>query len=112
MFAIPGSINHPQSAGVHHLIQQGAKLVTSTQDILEELILPANTTATPEAQILSQKLDQTLSDLLECVDFAVTALDDINKISKLHQNDVPSNLLKLELLGHIKKVAGGYIRVN
>ncbi len=39
VFAIPGPIDHPNTAGVHDLIKQGAKLVTSIEDILEELPL-------------------------------------------------------------------------
>ena len=37
VFAIPGSIHSPLSRGCHQLLQQGAKLVQSPQDILEEL---------------------------------------------------------------------------
>ncbi|GAM12542.1 DNA-processing protein DprA [Mesobacillus selenatarsenatis] len=37
VFAVPGSILSPDSDGVHYLIQQGAKLVKSSEDILEEL---------------------------------------------------------------------------
>ena len=48
VFAIPGSIHSPQSKGCHALIRQGAKLVESAQDVMEEL---GWTTQTPVAAI-------------------------------------------------------------
>ena len=50
VFAIPGSIHAPQSRGCHALIRQGAKLVESVQDVLEELQLPASMSVSMPAQ--------------------------------------------------------------
>ena len=40
MFAIPGSIHSPFSKGCHKLIREGAKLVETAQDVLDELRIP------------------------------------------------------------------------
>lgn len=42
VFALPGPIHDPLFAGCHQLIQQGAKLVRSPKDVLEDLIFPKN----------------------------------------------------------------------
>ena len=49
VFAIPGSIDSPLARGCHELIRQGAKLVESAQDVLEELRSPAGPLAAPPA---------------------------------------------------------------
>ena len=51
VFAIPGSIHSPLSKGCHKLIREGAKLVQTAQDILEELGMspPAGRRGDPEA---------------------------------------------------------------
>jgi len=55
VFAIPGSIHSPLAKGCHQLIRQGAKLVESAQDVLEELQLHALTPATQQAVTTSTR---------------------------------------------------------
>ncbi len=63
IFAVPGHINHQNSRGCNKLIQQGAKLVCSTEDILEELAIKQipdlasiKKTASSNTDPLSQKI--------------------------------------------------------
>jgi len=114
VFALPGSIHNPMSAGCHYLIQQGAKLVTCVEDINEEfqhLILPTSS----ENLINSEKnMTQSLASdkLLDSVDFEVTPLDIVAQRSGLEVAEVMSQLLEYELSGLVIAVSGGYIKLG
>lgn len=109
VFAIPGSIHSPLSKGCHLLIRQGAKLVESAQDILEELrwdsgSLPA-LASIPAAQSAS------LSDaLLAAAGYDPVSVDQLVGRSKLSAAEVQSGLLTLELDGKIELLPGGQYR--
>ncbi len=115
VFAIPGSIHNSLSKGCHYLLRDGAKLVETANDIIEELGALAALTAALPASVAhlanTKKLDADARKLLECVGFEPTALDLVVKRSGLQTSEVSSKLLILELAGHINRMPGGYMRV-
>jgi DNA processing protein len=110
VFAIPGSIHNPVARGCHYLIQQGAKLVTSAQDILEELQMLPTVAAEPKKSPNGEPPQNHPHSLLKQIDYEMTATDTIILRSGLTAGEVSSILLALELQGHIQAVIGGYVR--
>lgn len=107
VFAVPGSIHNPQSRGCHYLLQQGAKLITSTQDILDELNIdnPIVIAGDP-----SPLLATTDTNLVKCIGFEITTIDKLCQRSGLNVNQVACELAELELQGIVKAIPGGYTR--
>ena len=106
VFAIPGSIHSPQAKGCHHLIQQGAKLVESAQDILEELGQFASSPR-PQAAVTQQH------PLFAHLGFDPTDLDSLSQRSGLTIDALSAILLQLELDGDVATLPGGlYQRVG
>ena len=106
VLAIPGSIHNPQARGCHHLLQQGAKLVTSSHDVLDELRIDY----IQEATELVFTLARENKNLVKCIGFEVTGVDQIIARSGLTVEKVVCNLAELELQGIVKAVPGGYTR--
>lgn len=111
VFAIPGSIHSPQSRGCHQLIRQGAKLVESANDILEELggFLQLQLPVPPQRK--PRMADPKQAKLLAQIDYATTPVDVIVLRTGLTVSEVSSILLSLELGGCVESVPGGYIRI-
>jgi DNA processing protein len=111
VFAIPGSIHNPLSRGCHKLIRQGAKLVESAEDIVNELgpltshlmqnAMQENT-ATPIASH-----DAEYKALLDVLSFDPASADELANRSGLTIAQVSSMLLILELEGRIETQSGG-----
>ena len=101
MFAIPGSIHAPQAGGCHQLIQQGAKLVTRIEDVLEEFD-PA-TAAGPTAAPPEPPPDD---DVLAHIGFDPMGLDALAARTGLPTAVLQARLLELELDGHIVRLPG------
>ena len=100
VFAIPGSIHSPQSKGCHVLIKQGAKLVESAQDILEEL----------GGVFIGRQLsaaDVPEHELFVHLTFDPVDLDTLSQRSGLTIAALSAILLQLELDGRITTLPGG-----
>jgi len=114
VFAIPGSIHSPLAKGCHQLIRQGAKLVESAQDILEELrwdnplLQTSLGNTTPIAA--SNLSDPKLQSLLENMGHDALSVDQLVARSGLPVASVQAALLHLEMQGHIECLAGGQVR--
>ena len=107
VFAIPGSIHAPQSKGCHALLKQGAKLVETARDILEELdsqlISPARNPQIPRAD----------TQLLEQIGFDPVNLDTLSMRCGLTVAELSAMLLTLELEGRVSTLPGGqYQRIQ
>ncbi len=100
VFAIPGSIHSPLSRGCHRLIREGAKLVESAGDVLEELRMPA---AAPVAQVQAE-IDHPL---LDCMGHVPVSLDSLVERSGLTAQEVSAILLEKELAGKVASLPGG-----
>lgn len=109
VFALPGSIHSPLAKGCHALIKQGAKLVDSAEDILEELHLVAAPATVRDAPAL----DPGAARLLAQLGFDPTDLDTLCARCGMGADVASALLLKLELQGLIAALPGGqYQRVR
>jgi DNA processing protein len=107
VFAIPGSIHSPQSRGCHALLKQGAKLVESAQDVLEELRPPEGPRS--EARVDSQANDEAPREdsLLSALGFDPVSLDALVARTGIAPADLQAQLLECELRGDVARLPGG-----
>lgn len=128
VFAIPGSIHSPQARGCHRLIREGAKLVETAADILEELPLrvapapaqpavpPAQPTpapvrkGTPEPPKPAAESGDKEAAVLTAMGFDPIDFDTIAEQSHLTAADLQVILLQLEITGKVGRMAGGLLQ--
>jgi DNA processing protein len=100
VFAIPGSIHSPVARGCHFLIKQGAKLVESAQDILDEL-------SWQQAAVSSAVEDNDSDPLLTIMGFEPCHIDTLIMRSGLTAQTLSAMLLEKELMGQVATHPGG-----
>jgi DNA processing protein len=115
VFGVPGNATQPTSFGPNQIIKQGAKLVTSWEDVIEELPTPVRTELLPvesasaeqRAALLDETFvpaERTLYELLN-VDQA-RHIDEIMEVSGLTSSEVLATLFDLELKGVVRQLPG------
>jgi DNA processing protein len=115
VFAIPGSIHSPLSKGCHQLIRQGAKLVESAQDILEEIHIqnfPLKEKFSPphvavNAAVNSVNPSAMTIQLLHAAGHDPVSVDELAARTTMTMAEVQASLLELELEGRIERLASG-----
>lgn len=109
VFAIPGPVSSPNSAGTNHLIQQGAKLTTCIDDIVEEYYEPGpkadaagiSQPSLPMYSVAEEKITDQMG-------FEKCHRDDLLRLTGLAPGDLSLALLKLELEGIVQSLPGNY----
>lgn len=109
VFAIPGSIHNQNSVGPNKLIQAGAKLVLTANDIFEEL----NIEITPARQQTIEFETKEESLIFSALSNESTHIDKIVNFTKLDTAIVSASLTIMEIKGIIKNIGGmNYIKIN
>lgn len=121
VFAVPGSIADPLSAGCHHLVQQGAKLIHSSNDILSEygqqtsltVAQPMKAVATSDKQIFGIPSKHQIADAKTpskttqhpLVDLCKTprSLDELLTASHMDYAQLTTTLFELQVAGRMRQ---------
>jgi DNA processing protein len=124
VFAIPGSIHNPLAKGCHQLIRQGAKLVETGQDILEEMAtvidmekINSNKIETPLEKVPTATddipQDKDHQHLLDKMGFDPVPVDQLVISTGFSPESISAMLLILELQGQVSANGGGtYTRLK
>jgi len=112
VFAIPGSIHATQSRGCHALIKQGAKLVESAQEVLDEFpdiqgnaIISIANNACPAS--VTGMIDHHEHTVREAIGFDPVGLDALQVRTGMDTAQLQALLMTLELGGELARLPGG-----
>lgn len=109
VFAVPGSIHSPLSKGCHRLIRDGAKLIETAEDVLEELNIPISHAAAqhqdPQSAVISA--DSEGSKVLSTMGFDPVEGDVLALRCGLTTDALYAILLTMELDGLVARLPGG-----
>lgn len=121
VFAIPGSIHNPLARGNHQLIRQGAKLVETTDDIMEELRgmlellqeqfrLDVDDDKQQVIDAVEVEEGSPAAQLLEHMGYEAILIDRLVALSGLTTETVSSIIMRLEIQGAVVSLPGGRVQ--
>jgi DNA processing protein len=115
VFGVPGNVTQSVSYAPNQLIKQGAKLVTSAEDVIEELPTPVRAALVNAEQPLAEQRNLLASEALNGSEKTIflmlnvdmpTAIDDIVERSGLHSSEVLATLFNLEMKSIVRQWPG------
>lgn len=125
IYALPGAVQSPVSAGCHKILQQGAKLVTSPKDVLEDWQEPVNlrskgsdnscsenSDSEEQPRELEISLEEDCRKVYDGVGFVRTPVEALAQLTGFSVKKLTAKLCDLELLGLVVREPGGYIKVT
>jgi DNA processing protein len=115
VYGVPGNATQPSSFGPNQLIKQGAKLVTSWEDVIEELPTPVRAELIPVESATSEERSLLIEEALGPIErplYEILSLDqarqidEIVELSGLSSSEVLAALFDLELKGVVRQLPG------
>lgn len=114
VFAVPGRVDSRVSHGCHHLIRDGAKLVESVDDILEELGPLVEKTAAADGKTIQHPAELQLNEIectvLDQISNEAVSIDSVIVGSKLPTSQVLSTISVLEMKHLIRRMSGSKVQ--
>jgi DNA processing protein len=108
LYAVPGPVYSPESAGPNNLLKMGAIAVTEAQDILNDLNL--SEVKIPELPLPENPIESKLLSYLSKKPFQ---MDELITLSEFSSSQINTTLTLLELRGYIKNIGGSqYVKIR
>ena len=104
VFCVPGSLDNSKSIGTNKMIQDGAKLVTSVEDIVKNFDFLEKVCSVCEAK--DENVDEQYKDVYELLSDVPIEFEELVKMSNLKVNELMTKLTMLELDGKIDRLSG------